>query len=96
MIKTTTAKVADNATITVGLDTLIAPYAPPKTSAIIHSCDKCATTVFEVKGGMLIIERTHHGERHTTLVSIAELFKQYALANVGTALPMMDFYGGAG
>lgn len=64
---------------------------------ITHKCDVdgCGTTVFEVKHGMLIIERTHHGERHTTIVSIADLYRQYA--NVPLALPpMVDWHGGAG
>lgn len=65
-------------------------------SKIAHRCDdaNCETTVFEVKNGMMILERKHHGEQHTTIVSIAELYQLYIAT--GNSLAALDFFGGVG
>jgi len=47
-----------------------------------HSCDICGTPVFEVHKGVIIIKAKHHGEVHTTVVSIAELVVQWLFASV--------------
>lgn len=36
-------------------------------------CDCCDSPVAELRGDLLIVRAKHHGRRHTTLVSLAEL-----------------------
>lgn len=38
-------------------------------------CAECNTPVAEVSGGSLVIKSKHHGEKHTTSISISELNK---------------------
>ncbi len=76
----------------------ITPLTPaPVSDRIAHKCDVggCELPAAYVRHGMLIVESRHHGEKHITIFSIAELYKAYCQTPVAFPLPMMDFYGGA-
>lgn len=36
-------------------------------------CDECRTPVFKIRNGLLIIQSTHHGEKHTTVITFETL-----------------------
>lgn len=36
-------------------------------------CAECGTPVAEVQGEALVIRSTHHGDKHVTVLSLAEL-----------------------
>lgn len=61
---------------------------------IAETCEHCATTIFEVKNGMLIFERKHHGETHVTMISIQQLYEKYVAATAVQPAPAMEFFGG--
>ena len=37
------------------------------------NCAECSTPIAEIVGGSLVIKSKHHGERHTTSISLNEL-----------------------
>ena len=36
-------------------------------------CEECGTTIFEVKGGMMILRSRHHGKPHVNVFAIADI-----------------------
>jgi hypothetical protein len=43
--------------------------------SIVCDCDGCSVAVGEIVGGTLVIHQRHHGEKHTTVVELAELLQ---------------------
>ena len=43
------------------------------TQAVRVACQECSTTVAEVRDGHLVIRSRHHGETHTTILSLRAL-----------------------
>lgn len=81
---------------------ILAPTSPLQSAnerdKMTVSCDDCNTPLFAVTGGMLVFKVRHHGEVHTTLVSIAELYQKYVamnpLPNAGVMqVQPLDFLG---
>lgn len=69
----------------------------PDSGRIVHKCDMCELPAFHIANGMIILRARHHGETHTTVISIAELYRKYvAPQEVSQVAPPMDFFGGVG
>lgn len=39
----------------------------------VVKCSGCSCRCAEIRGGCLVITQRHHGERHTTVIPIAEI-----------------------
>lgn len=46
------------------------------------ACDHCGTPALRIVGQMLVIEHVHHGQKHTTVLTMAQIIDRMAQGSV--------------